>query len=95
MSKILIAIVMLGMSVSTLAAQDSKTKPVTPSSPVAAEVHQLQDEDQKLAQDEQQLMAAAHQLQSDLHRQHQRNREQQELIQKENKQWLHDTEYAH
>ena len=92
MSKVLIAIVMLGMSASTLAAQDSKTKPVAPSSPVAAQLHQLEDEDQKLEQDEQQLMTAVHELQSDLQLQHQRNRERHQLIKKEDKQWLHDNE---
>ena len=95
MSKVLIAIVMLGMSVSMLTAQDSTTKPVAPSSSAAAQLHQLQDEDQKLEQDEQQLMTAVRELQSDLQLQHQRNRERHQLIQKEDKQWLHDNERPH
>jgi hypothetical protein len=93
MNKILIAVAMLSMSGVTLAAQDTKTGPVAPSGSATAQLQQIQDEDQKLEQDEQQMMKAVHVLQSDLQLQHQRNRERQVLIQKENKQWLHDNEH--
>lgn len=89
MNKVLIAIVTLGTSLSMLA-QDSKPKPVAPSSSVNAQLHQLEDEDQKLEQHEQQLAKAMSDLQADLKLQHQRNRERQALIKSEDQEWNKD-----
>jgi hypothetical protein len=90
MSKVLIAIVMFGMSWSMLAAQDNKPKPGTQSESTTAQLRQLEDEDQQLEQHEEQLAKAVNELLSDLKVQHQRNRERQKLIQQEDQQWLHD-----